>query len=550
MRLSPLPLCLAACVDLELTADLEGPRVVGASLSAARSVEVPVRATHVLEFSEPLDPDSLRIALVPWLDAGSCTLTPGCAEPEATCERGRCQKDPLTAADLKRFISGDPPAGVAVTHVLEDTSTAPASRLRVTPARALTAHARHSLVVFARDRSGAALVGPDDAPAAWRRDLVTAGEGSSGPEPALVSPPPDAGAVPPNLAHVDTAFARPVAAEPSSALRLVAGDHEAALVDPTACPAWVPGLCLRWRADPPLRPATTYELAGGSLRDLLGQAAVPGAAAMRFTTAAVADTAAPDPRADLAIRGPCLYADLVAAEPLALELRVGQARDLAVTGGGAVSLGVRLADVAEGDEIPGTLIATDLAGNAATLDFTARAGPDAPGSRPPLGLAEILADPLGPEPRQEFVELADPRGAGQPAAWSDLYLADRPWSAVQAAADPPGDPLPAFMIAPGARVLVVAAGYDLDHGDDPPPAPGTALLRVDASIGDGGLKNAGEPLTLYTWSGGSPTLIAAYANHVSLADAGRSVVADPAACDLPRAWSPHPFGASSPGVAP
>lgn len=552
MRRALLLLLVPACLDLDLSADLDGPRVVGSSLSTPRTVEVPVRSTIVVELSEPIDPASVRLALVPWTEVGTCTLTPTCDDPEATCERGRCQRDPLIPADLARLVDGEPPDGVPVEHVLGDSASIPAASLRITPLRALTPHARHSLLVFARDRSGAALVGADDLPSVWRRDLVTAGEGSSGPEARLVSPPPGATAVPPNLAHLDTAFARPVAHDPGATLVLTAGAGDATLVDPIPCPGWVPGLCLRWRPDPPLRPATTYRLAGGDLRDLLDQPAVPGAAREFFTTAAGLDDTPPMLAATFTVRGPCLYAELVAAEPLALDLTVAQARDLAVTAGGPVVLGVRLDDLAVGDEISGRLAATDLAGNHRTLDFTADADAGVPEGRPPLGLAEILADPNGAEPRQEFVELADPRAAGEPAAWTDLHLADRPWQGVLAAlADgrPAGDPLPAFALAPGARALVVADGYDPDDGHDPPPAPGTVLLRVGASIGDGGLKNAGEPLTLYAWSGGPPALIASFTAVVA-AGPGRSLVADPAACDLPRAWAVHPYGAASPGVAP
>lgn len=544
-----------ACIDLELSADLEGPRVVGGSLAAPRTVEVPVRAALFVEFSEPIDPATVVVAVVPWTEVGACALTPNCGDPEATCERGRCQKDPIKPADLARMIDGEPPAGSPIGHVLEDTPATPSARLRITPTRALMAHARHSLLVFARDRSGAPLVDTDRVPAAWRRDLVTAGEGSSGPEARLVSPPDGADQVPPNLAHVDTAFARPVALDEAATLQLAGDAGDATLVDPSPCPGWVPGLCLRWRPDPPLRAGASYRAAGGSLRDLLGAPAVPAAAATGFTTAAAADERPPDLAPTFAVRGPCLYAALDADEPLALELSVGAATDLAVTGGGPVTLGLRL-DRAVGDELAGRLVATDLAGNRRALDFEATIDASHPAGRPPLGLAEILTDPRGAEPRQEFVELADPRGDGEPAAWTDLRLADLAWpvvaAAVAAGEPPPGDPIPAFALRPGERALVVADGYDPNDGADPPPAPGTPLLRIGGSIGDGGLKNAGEPLTLYAWSGaGPPALIASYGLHVAADDhAGRSVVADPAACDLPRAWAAHPFGAASPGVAP
>lgn len=549
-----LLLLLPACHGLELSADLEPPRVISSSLVGPRTVEFPARGAIDIEFSEPIDPASVVVALVPWIDTGTCSLTPDC-DPDSTCERGHCQKDPLTAADLARHAAGEPPEGSPVGHVLTD------SHLRIAPTSALDGHSRHSLLVFARDSSGAPLVDDAGVPAPWRRDLVTAGEGSSGPEARLVSPPPGAAAVPPNIAHVDTEFVRPVALDPAATLELTSDAGPAELRDPTPCPGWVPGLCVRWRLAASLRPNTVYWPAGGTLRDLLDRPAVAPAARASFTTAAVVDTRAPALSATFAIRGPCLYADLDADEPLALDLAAGPAHDLAITGGGPVRLGLRLAEIdpalAPGAEISGVLTATDLADNHQALRFTVVVDASVPVDLPPLGIAEVLANPLGAEPRQEFVELADPRPGGAPAEWRDLHLADAPWPAVAAALasgeDPPGDAIPEFSLAPGARALIVASGYDPAAGDDPPPAPGTALLRVDASLAAGGLKNAGEPLTLYAWTGEAPVLLASYGNWLASDaqdHAGRSVVADPAACDLPRAWASHPYGSATPGAPP
>ena len=105
---------------------------------------------------------------------------------------------------------------------------------------------------------------------------------------------------------------------------------------------------------------------------------------------------------------------------------------------------------------------------------------------------------------------------------------------------------------PGERVLVVASGYDPNDGADPPPTPATTLVRVDGSLAAGGLKNAGEPLVLYFEpAAGPPAIVASYGNYITTdaaAHAGRSVVADPVACDLRRAWSSEPAGSASPGA--
>lgn len=142
-------------------------------------------------------------------------------------------------------------------------------------------------------------------------------------------------------------------------------------------------------------------------------------------------------------------------------LRVG---DLAA----ATSLDARLQIFAEdGDALSQTFVAE-----------TRAAGPR-------LGIVEVCANPRGPEPAQEYVELLN----ASPFAISTggLWLSD--------AAEHSGDPLPHATIAPGARALVVPAAFD---ARDPFVAlsAGVPLLRVDASLGRGGLSNSGEPLYL------------------------------------------------------
>jgi hypothetical protein len=107
---------------------------------------------------------------------------------------------------------------------------------------------------------------------------------------------------------------------------------------------------------------------------------------------------------------------------------------------------------------------------------------------PTISITEVRADPLGPEPRQEYVEIEN--YGMVPVSLEGMHLADA------AAAD--GDALPAVTIPPGAHALIVASGFDPDDassGDAPVPA-GAILVRVDASLGSGGLSNAGEPLYL------------------------------------------------------
>ena len=545
---------LCSCGEIELHADLEGPRVFASSLLRPRNVEVATFPEITVDFSEAIDPASVRVALVAWEEVGRCEYTPVCAAEGSGCERGRCMRDPLSASAVAGLMRGPIAGGVPVAvEVAERSPAGPGARVTVRPQRALQARVRHSLLVFARDTSGAPLVDEAGAVAVWRRDLVTADEGSGGPEARLAVPPSGAVEVPPNLARVATSFASPVAIDRGATLELAAEDGSTVtLIDPEPCPGWVPGLCLRCRPDAPVRSDMAYRPGGGSLRDLLGRPAVAPAEPDYFITAAGPDVAAPElAGASVASLGPCVYARLVAEEPLQLRLTIGAAQDEAVAGPGPVTLGLRLAAIgaAPGTVATATLRAEDLAGNARELAIEAVLGDSLAPLAPPLGLAEILANPRGPEPAQEFVELVDLRDEGPAQLWEGLVLADR---GAQAITGEEGDALPGFMTRPGERVMVVATGYDPDEGSDVAPAPGTTLVRVDGSLAAGGLKNAGEPVSLYFRTGdAAPVIVASYADYIATgaaAHAGRSVVADPQACDLARAWRSQPSGSASPGA--
>lgn len=547
LRIALCCLLLYACVDLELHADLAGPRVFASSLIRPRNVEVPTLPRIFVDFTEAIDPASVRVALVAWEEVGSCAMTPVCEVEGSSCERGRCMRDPLSVKDVAGLEHAAIEGSVALEPVVpEQSPIAPGSRVWVAPRRALQAHARHSLLVFARDASGAPLVDEDGVVGVWRRDLVTAGEGSGGPEARLVAPPPGSEQVPPNLARIATAFTRPVAL--SGTLTLEGEDGSVLkLIDPEPCPGWVPGLCLRWRPDGPVLPDMAYRPGGGTLRDLLGRPAVAPAEATWFRTASERDGTSPSlAGVQLVALGPCVYARITSDEPIELRLAVGPHEDVAVGGPGPLVVALRGPFAAA----EASLRAEDLAGNLAELSL-----PVPEDSQTALGLAEILANPRGPEPAQEFVELADLRESGDPRAWTDLHLADLPADVVAAAladGDAPGDALPAFTTRPGERVLVVGASYDPREGSDVAPAPGTALIRVDASLGAGGLKNAGEPVTLYFGPGAvAPGIVASYGDHLATdaaAHAGRSVTADPRACDVARAWASEPGGSATPGA--
>jgi hypothetical protein len=104
-----------------------------------------------------------------------------------------------------------------------------------------------------------------------------------------------------------------------------------------------------------------------------------------------------------------------------------------------------------------------------------------------LSITETRFDPLGPEPRQEFVEVLN--YGSQPVDLRGFSLGDSP----DAHAPEIGRP---EIVPPGARALLVADDFDpLDPADTPPP-PGALLVRVGRSLGQSGLRNAGEAIFL------------------------------------------------------
>ena len=107
---------------------------------------------------------------------------------------------------------------------------------------------------------------------------------------------------------------------------------------------------------------------------------------------------------------------------------------------------------------------------------------------PHVIINEVLANAVGPEPEQEWLELYND---GAVSAELEGYVL----------IDIGGEtPLPAAELPPGGFALVVNEDYDASSSYDVQPAPGTPLLRV-AALGKGGLNNQGEPLELHDADG-------------------------------------------------
>lgn len=175
-----------------------------------------------------------------------------------------------------------------------------------------------------------------------------------------------------------------------------------------------------------------------------------------------------------------------------------------------------------------------LDGATARADWTLRTE----SSLSPIFITEVRADPAGPEPAQEYVEVHNASDA--PVDLTGFRITDDDMRAGDAIASP------AVLPARG-YALLVPAGFDPDGpGDDPVP-PGTPLFRADASLGSGGLANQGEPLYLRDASGrriSAAPARPAPAEGVCIVRA----VADGRTGDL-DAFLSHPEGRCGPGRA-
>jgi len=341
-----------------------------------------------------------------------------------------------------------------------------------------------------------------------------------------------------------------------------AGNGAVSLGPPEAvpCPAAAAGACYRIPVAQALAPSQAYlfEVRAGTMQDDGADAAAGVIGA--FDTAADADTAAPRiVDLSMAASGPCVALRFSADEPVTARILLrpegqsqgqgqgqgqgkgqGQGNDgqetvlPAGTGATSFDLAVPLTGVAGGTRVQVVVALDDRAGNV-TEAIAGEA--DVPVGLPPLAITEVMANPAGPEPAQEFVEL---RNLGTDVvSLLGLRVEDSKG----------GDVLPAADLQPGAYALVVPSGYDLLSPLDVPPRAGTVLVRVDARIGSDGLSNGGElvrlrlPAPADAQAQDGP-IVSSYGGWVDVSAskwAGKSVhrLSD-AACDHPSAWTAPP----------
>lgn len=154
-------------------------------------------------------------------------------------------------------------------------------------------------------------------------------------------------------------------------------------------------------------------------------------------------------------------------------------------------------------------------------------------ARPHVVLNEVLANPVGPEPAQEWVEITND---GATPVELGGYQFDDGSAAVA---------LPEHALAPGQHALLVSPAFSLDVAGDVAPAPKTVLLRLP-SLGKAGLSNAGEPLRLLDPEGRVVSRFPAL--PASKAGVSWARVRPDAPDEDPTAFQRHPEPGASPGA--
>jgi len=312
---------------------------------------------------------------------------------------------------------------------------------------------------------------------------------------------------------------------------------------PVTCTPASTGSCYRLPVSGALAPTQSY------LLELLAASTEPdGAPASTgvigaFDTGAGGDLTAPRViDFAVAIAGPCVGLRFSTDEPVdavvVLRTDAGELTDPAGVGLAAFDVAVPFRGLSPAARAEILIRVVDRAGNPAEASAGAV---DVPAETPALAITEVLANPAGTEPGQEFVELRNLADAD--VALAGLRLEDAKGA----------DVLPEATLAPGAYALIVPSSFDPQSTRDVAPRAGTLMVPVDARLGSDGLSNAGEVVRLRLPGTDTEPIVSSYGGWVDVSAAsaaGKSVhrLVD-GACDQASAWT-RPARAATPGWGP
>lgn len=378
------------------------------------------------------------------------------------------------------------------------------------PASPLEPESLYTLVVSAalRDFQGYALGSP------FVYEFVTGGSALGAPQLRLRFPENATVELPRNLDQVVVEFSEPVSGVEDDSLAIVGA---ATTVSEAA--SWCP-TCYALNLLEPLGSDQTYQLwMGDQIRDAKGNKPFTGEP-LTFTTESFFDQAAPLLGSVMIMQADrCLVARWITDEPATSELlRVQEGPFVLIH---EVGLAMEQGPIAV------SIAAQDWAFNRTEQKLGMMQA-----ERPPeIRITEILANPVGPEPAQEWVELAN---------LGDIEVDLTRWRLADSSGS---DELPMAVLEPGEIALVVGQTYDALEGTDPPPHPQAKLIRLESAIGAGGLRNSGEPVRLLDSKG---QVVSSYSGHLDTSQ-GQSAVRI-GQCDIAESWVASKPGEATPGL--
>ena len=500
---------------------LEGPQPGSAHLlGLARPGAISTVEPFSLLFSAALSAASVGpevVALVARVDAGPCEYQAQCRE--GACLYGRCQVSALSAAFIADFRSG----ALNTKHRSLSTALevgAAGAQLNIRPLAPLRPGWLYEVIVSAQLRDAAQLgLRRDGDGVAGQLSVVTSEV--SGASVRLLSPAADQDAVPANLQRVVLDIS--VALGPEVALALVSEEDERVVLMPAdeaptaGARSWQVVAPLpvgrRWRVDARCRTAEACRLPLVYEQSFVSVEEDRVAPSWRLGRFWVADG--------------CVQLELAADEPVDVLLQIGEQLHRWPLGQRHYLRGVGLPLPFAGMLELGV---SDLAGNHGKTERL----PLALTAPPLITISEVMANPQGREPEQEYVELFN-RGE------IPLQLAD--WT-IDDADDGAGVvTLPPLVLRAGGRVVVAGEGFNPAEAGVVTHA---ALLVVKGRLGMGGLSNRGERIVLRDPAG---VLVSSYGGYVDqrrAGDDGRSVERiDEGGCDTPQNWAQGPVGGSA-----
>lgn len=535
--------CMKA--DLGQSSDLVPPAVEWLSLGDIDPPEPPLVETgHPIRvrFTKPLDPFTLihdTVLVVRGLAKGSCAEMGDCGED--LCLEGTCFAKPVDAAFLKD-ANKPPLAASRMSRVVPAVvaMTADGAEVWLSLREALVRPGRYALVLSAslRDRQGNPLVSQDGRQEGFVYDFVTGLGGGPLPTLWLLQPAGGSNGVPANIPEVVVGVSDEVRGIEEDGLWI---EGPTGRVPSTisllqeGCPDEYHS-CYRLGLEAPLAPLSVHRLHHHPrVCDANGRS-IPGSEDRRFATGAGSDTTPPTvSNLEWVPEGGCLELRFVTNEPARALVRVvnsGGVIEQALDGFGTDHLGA-----VSMYPLPTAILveAWDAVGNQGQL------GPLSLDVDPlaPVAISEVLANPAGPEPAQEYVEIVNL--GPEAVSLSGWRLTDT--------LAKPGDQLPDESLPPGAIALVVPSTYRPEDPSDPAPIAGTVLLRLSSStLGYHGLSNSGEPAYLLDQDGRVVSSFPGAAYDGKLPANGQSVFRHLGVGCLGRGpWRLQPDGSSTPG---